>query len=551
MSDRVLPARVRFRHLSGPRRGEVDEVTLPAVLGSGPGADVHAPGGAPRHVVVLERDGEIVLEGADAEAETRLDGEAVRDAVLREGDVLQLGADGPRLRLEAGGEPSEKMLKAPPWERARGRLAPLAALAASAYARVSPPVRVVLVVGLVVLAAAAGWSHVQERRLRLEVERLREALRQAEVDRERFAARVADERAKAEAGRAALASQMEDLRRQEQALYGQVSDAASAEARSLRADLAATRERLATLESERAAGERIVREFGPSVCLVQGAYSFQDEGGRPLRLRLDENGGPAKDADGNPVADPEGTGPLYEVEYVGTGFLVDRRGLVLTNRHVAEPWWNDTDAQSFAERGFSPRLTTLRAFFTQQKEPVALARVAVGSSADVALLRCDLRGRRLPAVPLDLSGRGAVTGQPVVLVGFPAGVEAILAKTDAAVARSVLDGAGTGTGRIIEALAARGLVRPSTTQGHIVDVTDTDVVFDAPTTQGGSGGPLLNRSGVVIGVSYAVLSRFAGNSFAVPIRHALRLLPEGRKALAAPSPRPPSAAPTPPAHAGR
>jgi S1-C subfamily serine protease len=168
----------------------------------------------------------------------------------------------------------------------------------------------------------------------------------------------------------------------------------------------------------------------------------------------------------------------------------------------------------------------------------------------VALLRCDLRGRRLAAVPLDRSGRGAVTGQPVVLVGFPAGVEAILAKTDAAVARSVLDGAGTDTGRIVEALAARGLVRPSTTQGHIVDVTDTDVVFDAPTTQGGSGGPLLNRNGVVIGVTYAVLSRFAGNSFAVPIGRALPLLPEGRKALVAPSPRPRSAAPTPPAHAG-
>jgi S1-C subfamily serine protease len=223
---------------------------------------------------------------------------------------------------------------------------------------------------------------------------------------------------------------------------------------------------------------------------------------------------------------------------------------VLTNRHVAEPWWNDSDAQSFAERGFSPRLTTLRAFFTQQKEPVALTRVVVGSSADVALLRCDLRGRRLPAVPLDRSGRGAVTGQPVVLVGFPAGVEAMLAKTDAAVARSVLDGAGTGTGRIVEALAARGLVRPSTTQGHIADVTESDVVFDAPTTQGGSGGPLLNRNGVVIGVAYAVLSRFAGNSFAVPVRKALPLVAEGRKALTAPAPRPPAAAPRPPARAG-
>jgi len=548
VSDRVLPARVRFRHLSGPRSGEVDEVALPAVLGSGPEADVLVPGCAARHAVVFERDGEIVLQAANEETETRLDGEAVRDAVLREGDVLELGREGPRLRLEAGGEPGEEMLKAPPWERARGRLASLGALVASAYARVSPPVRAVVAVGLVLVVAATGWSQLQARRLQLEVERLREALRQAEVDRERFAARVADERAKADADRAALASKVEDLRRQEQALHDQLSDAANAEARALRAELQATRDRLATLESERAAGERVVREFGPSVCLVQGAYSFQDEGGRPLRLRLDENGAPAKDADGNPVADPEGAGPVYAVEYVGTGFLVDRRGLLLTNHHVAEPWWNDSDAKSFAERGFSPRLTTLRAFFPQQKEPVALTPVAVARSADVALLRCELRGRRLPALPLDRSGRGAVTGQPVVLVGYPAGIEAMLAKADASVAQAVLESAGTDTGRIAEALAARGLVRPSTTQGHIVDVTETDVVFDAPTTQGGSGGPLLNRDGVVIGVSYAVLSRFAGNSFAVPIRKALPLLAEGRKALTAP--RPPAAAPTPPARAG-
>ena len=414
--------------------------------------------------------------------------------------------------------------------------------------RVSPPLRGLIVLGLVLVAAAAAWNEVQARRLRLEVERLRQGLRQAEADRERFAARVADERTKADAERAALAAQVEELRQQEQALYGRISDAASAESRALRAELAATRERLATLESERAAGERIVREFGPSVCLVQGAYGFQDEGGRPLRLRVDESGAPAKDADGNPVADAGGSGPLYEVEYVGTGFLVDRSGLVLTNRHVAEPWWNDSDARSFAERGFTPRMTVLRAFFTRQREPVALARVAVGTSADVALLRCDLRTRKLPALPLDRGGRGAVTGQPVVVVGFPAGVEAILAKTDAEVARSVVESAGTDTGRIVEALAARGLVRPSTTQGHVVDVTDSDVVFDAPTTQGGSGGPLLNRNGVVIGVTYAVLSRFAGNSFAVPIRQGLPLLAEARKAARAP--RPPAAAPTAPARAG-
>ncbi len=104
---------------------------------------------------------------------------------------------------------------------------------------------------------------------------------------------MAQERAKAETDRAALVSQVEELRRQEQSLYAQITEAASAEARTLRTELQVTRDRLAALEDERAAGERIVREFGPGVCMIQGAYVFQDADGRPLRLRLDEDGAPA------------------------------------------------------------------------------------------------------------------------------------------------------------------------------------------------------------------------------------------------------------------
>ena len=523
-----MPARLKFRHLSGPRNGEVDDVTLPAVLGSGPEADVRVPGSSPRHALVFEREGEIALQSADAGALTWLDGEPIRDAVLREGDELELGPDGPRVRLEAGDEAGEEMLRPAPWPRPLIGLVSLGALARTIYDRTSLLVRGLLAVALVVAVAAVGWNYLASHRLRLEVERLREALREAERDRERFALRVTEERAKTEADRSALVAQVEELRRQEQALYARLADAAAADTRTLRAELQVTRDRLATLESDRAAGERIVREYGPGVCLVHGAYGFQDNDGRRLRHRVGDDGTPLKDADGNPLLGPEGAGPVVEYEYVGTGFLVDRRGLVVTNRHVAEPWWNDEEARSLAERGYAPRLTTLRAFFPNQKKPFALTLEDHAERADVSLLRCDLGGLRLRALPLDRSGRGAVAGQPVVVVGYPAGIEALLAKTDAAVARQILESAGMNAGRISEALAERGLVRPSTTQGHIGDVTETDIVFDAPTTQGGSGGPLVNRNGIVVGVTYAVLSRFGGSSFAVPVRNALPLVATAR-----------------------
>jgi S1-C subfamily serine protease len=506
------------------------EVALPALLGSGPEADVKAEGAAPRHARVFEREGEIVAQVVDPGQVLRLSGEELQEAVLREGDVIELGAGGPRLRLEAADDVGEEMLEAAPWERTRS-LASLRARVERAFGQLSPSLRRLLALATLLGLAALGYSYHQERRLRLEVERLRDALKDSEQARERFAARVAEERARAESDRAALATRIDELKQREETLYAQLQASAAAESTTLRSELESTRTRLATLEAERAVGERIVRDYGPGVCLIQGSYQYRDKQGRPLRYKLDDDGNTLNDADGNPLLDPEGKGPVLETEYVGTGFLVDRRGLVLTNRHVSEPWWNNDFAQSQAARGYLPRLTSLRAFFTRERRARDLTLVRHAEHADLSLLRCDLGGVRLPSLPLDRSGRGAITGQAVVLVGFPAGIEAILAKIDAALAKQIVTEAGMSTGRITEALAARGLVRPSTTQGHIADITDTDVVFDAPTTQGGSGGPLLNRNGQVIGVAYAVLSRFGGNSFAVPVRRALPLL-SARSAVA-------------------
>jgi S1-C subfamily serine protease len=78
--------------------------------------------------------------------------------------------------------------------------------------------------------------------------------------------------------------------------------------------------------------------------------------------------------------------------------------------------------------------------------------------------------------------------------------------------------------QVLVELAKRGLIRPLVTQGHIGDVLPDKIVFDAQTTHGGSGGPLLNREGKVIGVTYAVLSGFGGSNFGIPIRFTEPLL---------------------------
>jgi S1-C subfamily serine protease len=50
------------------------------------------------------------------------------------------------------------------------------------------------------------------------------------------------------------------------------------------------------------------------------------------------------------------------------------------------------------------------------------------------------------------------------------------------------------------------------------------IIYDAATTSGGSGGPLFNRDGKVIGVSSAILKDFGGSNLAVPVRYADELL---------------------------
>jgi hypothetical protein len=521
-----------FLHLSGPRRGQLDNVSLPAFIGSEAGNDVLVPEIAARHAIVFERDGEVVLQDAGSGSGTMLNGEPIQEAVLRDGDLLDLGSAGPRLRLRDGNAPPVPLGQALAWARPEG--APdvpsfARALLHETSVRTTLAFRITLA-GVAFLAVLlVGWTQWQAHRVRLEVGRLREALQLAEEERGRFYARIEEERQMAEADRSALAARMEDLRSREEQLNRQLAEAASGEVHAVRKDLVQTRERLASLETERAVGERIIREYGHGVCLVQGAYAFYDGDARPLRYRLDESSRTLRDEDGSPALDPAGTGAVHVVEYFGTGFLVDRGGLVLTNRHVAEPWWNDVTAEALLARGFKPRFTLFRAFFPREPEAFALEMVRPSETSDLALVRLDLRTRRIPALPLDRTGRGAVPGQPVVVVGYPAGLEALLAKTDGAVVKEVLLAAGTSSERITEVLARRGLIRPSTTQGHIGDVTKSDIVFDAPTTQGGSGGPVLNKEGLVVAVEYAVLSKFGGNSFGVPIGYAVDLLSAARK----------------------
>lgn len=72
---------------------------------------------------------------------------------------------------------------------------------------------------------------------------------------------------------------------------------------------------------------------------------------------------------------------------------------------------------------------------------------------------------------------------------------------------------------------ARGhLIRPVVTQGHIGAVLSARVIYDAQTTSGGSGGPLFDGEGEVIGINFAMVRDCGGSNFAIPIAYGRSLL---------------------------
>ncbi len=522
--------RLTLTHLTGPYEGQkVSLDRFPVAIGSSPDRDVVVPGAAEHHAQ-LDRSaaGELVLRDAGSERGTFLAGQRVREAVLRDGDIVELGSGGPRVRLSREQTRKEAVLAA---LRGRDGQPPLAIKAWRRWlsrAGRNHPLRLALVaLGAAIAGAAVLLSHIESRRLEREVSGLREAMRVAEEERRSFFAAIEAERRRNEEERSALENQLREFRAREAELTEEMAEAAN---ETVRRDLEATRERIQALESERAVGENIIREYGSGVCLIQGSYAFYDASGKPLRHRLDENGRKLRDDDGSPSLSVDGEGAVYTVDYYGTGFLADRRGLVLSNRHVAVPWWDDDKAEDLKKDGFAPRFVLFRAFFPKEVEPFELEALEHSDSMDLAVLEISLSGRRIPVLPLDANARAAVPGQPVVVVGYPTGLEAILAKADTEVVQSILKRYGRQSEHVTEALSERGLIRPSTTQGHIGDVTPTDIVFDAPTTQGGSGGPVFNKSGQVVAIEYAVLPKFGGTAFGIPIHFAVDLIKAAKKA---------------------
>lgn len=215
--------------------------------------------------------------------------------------------------------------------------------------------------------------------------------------------------------------------------------------------------------------------------------------------------------------------PEVRARVSGTGFLI-HGGLIVTNRHVANPWYGDAEAEKLIQNGATATLEDLFAFFPGSPTAVRLSCLSVSKISDLAVLQAvDSKSiRNLPA--LHLAGSPPLRGEPVILMGYPFGIRGMLAKFDSGIRSKMEDRHGDFNAAL--ALADRGLIRPSTTFGHLGDVVGDTLVYDASTAHGGSGGPILDSKGEVIGINYAYTEGFAGGGMGVSVECLLRLLRE-------------------------
>lgn len=219
-----------------------------------------------------------------------------------------------------------------------------------------------------------------------------------------------------------------------------------------------------TVDIVKHAGESVVTIAGASAATTRGTSSPFDFG--PFIFR-------SPDTEEEKPAQPRS---------IGTGFIINKDGLVVTNKHVVE------DAQTDYQ------------IVTSNDKKYKVQKIYRDPLNDVAILKIDTSensGGSLKPITIGDSGK-LQAGQYVVAIGTALG------QFRNTVTTGVISGLG------------RGINAGSPYEGS-VERLDNVIQTDAAINPGNSGGPLLNSSGQVIGVNTAVSQSGQNIGFAIPI----------------------------------
>lgn len=277
--------------------------------------------------------------------------------------------------------------------------------------------------------------------------------------------------------------------------------------REVKSRLADTMERLESLEAGSNKASSIIAATTPAVVFLLGSYGFVDPGSGQM-FRYSESG------PGVLKYNFAGEGKVFELTFTGTAFVGSGTGLLLTNRHVVEPWRGEPVPDITQGRQLVPRILRILAYYPGVSDPVPVEVVHVGEQVDLALLKST---QEITAVaPLEIEPRIPRPGDEILLLGYPTGLRALVARASTEFLESITLNGTTEVWELAQRLSAAGYIKPLASSGIISQVTDQFIVYDAETTFGGSGGPVLDLNGRVIAINAAVIPEFGGSNMGIP-----------------------------------
>lgn len=170
----------------------------------------------------------------------------------------------------------------------------------------------------------------------------------------------------------------------------------------------------------------------------------------------------------------------------GTGIIISKEGIVITNRHVVPA-------------GLSEVSVTL-SDGTELRNVSVIGRTNENDSLDIAFLKInDIKGRTLsPAILGDSST--VEVGDNVIAIGNALGQ----------FQNTVTNGIISGYGRTVQTGDSSD---PGKAPNNLDDLFQTDAAIN----EGNSGGPLVNLNGQVIGINTAIAGNAQNIGFAIPV----------------------------------
>ncbi len=193
---------------------------------------------------------------------------------------------------------------------------------------------------------------------------------------------------------------------------------------------------------------------------------------------------------------PSGNQPQPPVTALGSGFVSDTQGHIITNAHVVD------GAQTADITFVDGNRFTARVVGSDIYSDIAVLKIVSNSSEQTKQQQDTLSSVK----PLPIGNSSSVeVGDQVIAIGNPFGLS-----------DTMTTGIVSGISRVLPAAGGIGFSIPNAIQ------------TDAPINPGNSGGPLLNIQGQVIGISTAILSGtggFSGIGFAVPSNTITKVVP--------------------------